>query len=1587
MPRRLCRRGRASGRSIAWAAVAVALLAGWDASGSPVGATAPDPSHALHSAGVATFAIPVWNRGSSASPANLSVRLVINSSALAAYLNANWSNARFAYPNGTAIEAWIEQNASNASLMTTVWARLAAIPANSTATVDLEIYAKSAFLLSAAGPIGENASLSPRYGEWDDGARVFPFYANFSGRGLSPLWSVGPGIAAGVNNGLTVSGASTAGTAIYASGAGSLGGPEAVDFYGQIFSSYPGQDSEALVGQIAPAPPPASGFVWNVLSASNSSIYAISQGTGGTAILNLSSVHANRTWTIEENGSTLGVCLDYRGCEDTTLVNEISGGGYVAAAIFPHPTTTAFTQEIHWIRARVFDPYVSQNWTVSGTLRAARSLDGRGLPLANTSIEVYGAGDGPARAPALGTITTNASGGYNLTEPPGRYWLDPSPVPGFAGGDAMVDLRDAPAALPLTEWPYVPYSNTTYILPGWNNLSSYAANCNMKQPCGSGLGGSQQPLLSWTSDGAFYVNSSGEFVFYSFVNRTVTAIGPWVYLYDNVMAYEGVENTEWLTQDGSYAYEFGCPSACSTSSPIELYALNVTTGQNFSHVFTGVTRAGVALNAQIDLIGLNGNDSLATLIEANGTVVAYDLWNGSQWILGRLPLFEANNVYWIPYLNSFVDCFADGSDQDASMQFMLEPYNGSVRLVGGSNITWGPKTIPIGGVDGTSFNVSSRELAVTYSAVSAYVDATIVYPVNASGWMQRPVRSWNTLGNATYALPSLAASPPTITSSEHRSTLVAGGPSYQYAYDGNFGNDSWAFDFTTGSYQTSNLSIERKGQCPSCYPRGWEQLQAQALEGLFYNTSYGLVPTAYDCRTNLSSCAINGNAGVATGTVWYYHASALPAFPFPATAALAETMPPGATSPIATQLDPAGDAVEISWSPPAAGQDPLVNYTLWWGPVGGTLAPIDLLPSNLSFDFATIPDVTYRFALEAWNLHWASPIESTSFTPYLRLPAPTNVSVANVTASSATVSWTDPDASVTNVTVLYSEAGGSCAALALSAGAKALAATLTGLADGTRYCVRVAAWGSAGEGLESPPVLFETAALPGPVTDLVIEERSPAFAELAWTNPSGGGLVNDSVTLGPGTNCSAAPVSTLSLDGAMDSATVPLDGGGPYFFTVRAWNASGGGPPSACVVSDEPPSIPSGVSAAFVAPGTASVRWTVPYGALGNETVLYGPGSACALDRLVDSVTVPGGSANATVRGLPPSGNFLFAVRALNESGSAVVSGCVVADGYPAAPTGVGARFATDRAIAVAWTDPPGGVTGAVVEYAEGSDCSGADLDQNLTVEGNVSSAELAVPGLSDYLVEVAVENATGPSVASACVELSAPSSPTGTVSARFVSPLAIDVAWSATGAPLTNLTVDLGAGSACALVPFGTAFDVPGTAGSVTLPVASATENYRALVVPWEDGVPLRPLGCAVAAGFPGVPTGLTVVTRSPSSATVAFTNPLGPITGDRVYVAGGTNCSAALSATPLDLAASPPGSAASVRLNGSTADGLVVEVEAVNATGPSLPSACLQLPPAGAPASQPVGPAPPEAALLLAGPSLVAIAALALARRRRTR
>ena len=128
--------------------------------------------------------IVIRNLQTTPTPAGLQDMVVVPSSNYSSYIDPYWNNVEFTTApegGGSLIEAWVESNATSSSKATIVWVKLpTAIGEHNTTTIYLDFM--NFPVLSRGGPTGEAPELSATYAQYDNGALVFNFYDNFSGR-------------------------------------------------------------------------------------------------------------------------------------------------------------------------------------------------------------------------------------------------------------------------------------------------------------------------------------------------------------------------------------------------------------------------------------------------------------------------------------------------------------------------------------------------------------------------------------------------------------------------------------------------------------------------------------------------------------------------------------------------------------------------------------------------------------------------------------------------------------------------------------------------------------------------------------------------------------------------------------------------------------------------------------------------------------------------------------------------------------------------------------------------------------------------------------------------------------------------------------------------------------------------------------------------------------------------------------------------------------------------------------------------------------------------------------------------------------
>ena len=134
------------------------------------------------------FPFTIDNTQSVSTPVPFQQEANISLSDFSGYESSNLQNVEFSYQNGTIIPSWLESYTSSSAIW---WLKIGGgVPANSVLTIEAELALPTSTVLFNNVNNGEAPTLSSSYGEYDDGANVFPYYQRWGGLSAIPSgWS------------------------------------------------------------------------------------------------------------------------------------------------------------------------------------------------------------------------------------------------------------------------------------------------------------------------------------------------------------------------------------------------------------------------------------------------------------------------------------------------------------------------------------------------------------------------------------------------------------------------------------------------------------------------------------------------------------------------------------------------------------------------------------------------------------------------------------------------------------------------------------------------------------------------------------------------------------------------------------------------------------------------------------------------------------------------------------------------------------------------------------------------------------------------------------------------------------------------------------------------------------------------------------------------------------------------------------------------------------------------------------------------------------------------------------------------------
>ena len=606
------------------------------------------------------------------------------------------------------------------------------------------------------------------------------------------------------------------------------------------------------------------------------------------------------------------------------------------------------------------------------------------------------------------------------------------------------------------------------------------------------------------------------------------------------------------------------------------------------------------------------------------------------------------------------------------------------------------------------------------------------------------------------------------------------------------------------------------------------------------------------------------------------------------------TLPGAPGTPSFTSLTPT--AATVSWTA-ASGTITQYQYSVnsgTWTSAGTALTV------NLS---GLTPVTAYTVQVRAVDVTGAGAASSGSFTTLTPIPAaPGTPTFSNITATTATVTWTAPSGSVTSY------------AYSVNAGAwtntgTALTANLSGLSQATAYTVEVHAINAGGTGPVSSAT-FSTLTLAGAPGTPSFSNIGATSATVSWTAATGG-VTSYSYSVNGAAWTNVGTALTVNLTG--------LTSGTNYTVQVEATNAGGTGPASTGTLLTLP-GTPGTPSMSSITTTTATATWTLPSGIVTS--------SSYKLEYSLDAGetwTSVGTALTVVLTGLTPGTAYTVQVHALNSSGAGAPSSAAFTT-EPATPGTPSFANIAPTTATVSWT----AATGIVASY-QYSVNSGAWVNVGTALTANLSG----LTQLTNYTVQVQAVNVSGPGPASSAAFTTLPSlpGPPGAPSFSGITPTTATVVWTPASGTVASYQYSVNSGT---WVNVGTALSVnlggltPLTAYTVRVQAVNVTGPGTASTAPPFTTPPALP-------GTPGVPSFSSITS---TTATASWAAASGTVASYQYSLNSGawTSVGTALTVNLTGLAA---GASYTVQVHAVNVTGTGTASSAAFTTLPSLPGA----------------------------------------------
>jgi titin len=357
-------------------------------------------------------------------------------------------------------------------------------------------------------------------------------------------------------------------------------------------------------------------------------------------------------------------------------------------------------------------------------------------------------------------------------------------------------------------------------------------------------------------------------------------------------------------------------------------------------------------------------------------------------------------------------------------------------------------------------------------------------------------------------------------------------------------------------------------------------------------------------------------------------------------------------------------SLTLSWLLPLSnGGSAIIDYKVEVSSNGGTTwtTIADGVSKNLSVDVTDLlKNRSYKFRVSALNSVGVGDVSDVHTVSTLATVAspPTALTTAEVTSSSVVLGWTAPSdfggVSLTDYKIETSRDGQTWTVVPRKASTNRTS-TLTGLAPGTAYQIRVSAINSVGQSEYLSAVVTTSATVPSVPRSLASSKVASTSLTLSWSLPAtnGGSAIMD-YKVEVSSNCNTYTVVSRSVSTSLAFDVTGLSAGTKYCFRVSAKNSLGYSDTSSVLqvtTVGNPPFAPTSLS--VKASKTSIVlSWkaspVINGGAIKNFIVEYSKNNG---GTWLQVKTTPSTSRSLTVTGLKSKTTYLFRVKASNDSG------------------------------------------------------------------------------------------------------------------------------------------------------------------------------------------------------------------------------------------------------------------------------------------------------------------------------------------------